>query len=181
LEAQCRKSDSVCRTDGQHTIITTRYLGRDCDIRLPEVEFIPPDGGEDLALRDKILVLHYLVQAKGPPLSGNLISYKDLKEGTVYFPSFYKRAIKPLVDSFGRSPEKLAEAARNVNGLKANYGDAGVLVPAFPRVPVTIVLWKGDDEFPPEGNILFDSTVSDYLSTEDINILCQTIAWKIAK
>ena len=28
---------------------------------------------------------------------------------------------------------------------------------------------------------MFDSTISDYLPTEDINVLCETIVWKLVK
>jgi len=42
-----------------------------------------------------------------------------------------------------------------------------------------LVLWRGDDELAPEGSILFDSTIPDYLSTEDITVLCETIAWRL--
>jgi hypothetical protein len=42
-------------------------------------------------------------------------------------------------------------------------------------------LWKGDEEFPAEGSFLFDGSIPDYLSIEDINILCQTIAWRLVK
>ncbi|GAI34732.1 unnamed protein product, partial [marine sediment metagenome] len=45
----------------------------------------------------------------------------------------------------------------------------------------TLVLWRGDEEFPPSGSIMFDATISDYLSAEDITVLCQTIAWKLVK
>ena len=33
----------------------------------------------------------------------------------------------------------------------------------------------------PKGSIIFDSNVSDYLSTEDINVLCETIAWRLVR
>ncbi|MCL6560367.1 MAG: DUF3786 domain-containing protein, partial [Firmicutes bacterium] len=39
--------------------------------------------------------------------------------------------------------------------------------PFFPLVPVTYVLWLGDDEFPASGTVLFDSTASTHLATED--------------
>jgi hypothetical protein len=29
-------------------------------------------------------------------------------------------------------------------------------------------LWKGDEEFPPEGNILFDRSIIGVLSAEDV-------------
>ncbi|MBN1189914.1 MAG: DUF3786 domain-containing protein [Dehalococcoidales bacterium] len=46
---------------------------------------------------------------------------------------------------------------------------------------MSVSVWKGDDEFPPDAAILFDSTVLDYLSAEDINVLCQTVTWKMVK
>jgi hypothetical protein len=63
----------------------------------------------------------------------------------------------------------------------AKYGDVSVTIPAFSRVPITIVVWKGDEEFPPSASILFDDTVLDYLSAEDINVLCQTVTWRLVK
>ena len=68
-----------------------------------------------------------------------------------------------------------------LGGRKAGYGDVSVTINAFPRVPVTIALWRGDDEFPPRGSVIFDSNISDYLSAEDIRDLCATIVWKLIK
>ncbi len=72
-------------------------------------------------------------------------------------------------------------AAVELGGTKTNYGDTSVVIPAFSRVPINIVIWKGDEEFPPNASILFDETVLDYLSAEDINVLCQTLTWRLVK
>jgi hypothetical protein len=48
-------------------------------------------------------------------------------------------------------------------------------------VSLGLVLWKGDEEFPPEGNILFDSSITGYLPVEDIVILAETVVWKLIK
>ena len=50
---------------------------------------------------------------------------------------------------------------------------------ALPRVPVVLSLWKGDDEFPPEGNVYFDASVSSYLSTEDIAYLAGATVYRV--
>jgi hypothetical protein len=71
------------------------------------------------------------------------------------------------------------EAAEKLGGSKAGYGDVAVSIKAFPRVSVVIVLWRGDDEFAPNGSILFDRTVTDYLSTEDMTVLCERIVEKL--
>ena len=54
-------------------------------------------------------------------------------------------------------------------------------VNAFDHVPITLVLWRGDEELAPNGNILFDANISDYLSTEDVTVLTETIIWKLVK
>ena len=132
-------------------------------------------------MRDKILILHYLIRAKGTPISHELIAYKELPEGASYFPTFFKRAIKPIVDNFGTELHLLADAAAKLGGQKVNYGDIAVAINAFSKIPITFVLWRGDEELPPEGNILFDSTISDYLHVEDINVLCEVIAWRLVR
>ena len=182
IEQQCLKSATQYQViDSQKTIIV-EYLNQSYQVTLlPDVE-VSLRGSEGLVpLRDKILILHYLSQAKGTPLSGKVIAYKELPEGASYFPTFYKRAIKPLVDHFGQEPQRLLDVARVLGGYKADYGDVAVTINAFHRVPITFILWRGDEEFSPEGNILFDSTISDYLTAEDINVLCEAIAWRLVK
>jgi len=75
----------------------------------------------------------------------------------------------------------LLEMAKSVGGRKADFGDASVTINALSMVPLTLVLWKGDDEFSPEGTIMFDRTITDYLPTEDIIILCQNTSWRLVK
>ena len=85
------------------------------------------------------------------------------------------------MDYFGGEPYQLISVAEKLGGHKVDYGDVAVTINAFSYVPITLVLWRGDEEFAPEGSVLFDSTISDYLSTEDINVLCETIAWRLVK
>jgi hypothetical protein len=46
---------------------------------------------------------------------------------------------------------------------------------------VTIVLWKGDEEFPPEGSVMFDANIQDYLTTEDVTVLSEVITWNLVR
>jgi hypothetical protein len=181
IQEQCRRSGALCDLSTGRSSITLKYLSHDFCLTLPEIEISRVDSQEAVELRDKILILHYLIRAKGTPLSDQLITYPELKEGANYFPSFHKRAVKPLIDYFGPLPEKLLEVTGPLGAIKSNLGDVSVTIPAFPRVPITLVLWKGDDEFPPNGNILFNSTILDYQPVEDVNILCQTIVWQMVK
>jgi hypothetical protein len=176
---QCRKSGARY-TSAKKTIII-EYLNRSYRIGFPGGEVSLADSEEAVPIRDKILLLHYFTRAKGTALSGKIITYKELHEGINYYPTFFKRAIDPIVAHFKGEPQKLLDIAETLGGRKAGYGDIAVTIDAFPYVPLTIVLWHGDKEFPPEGNIMFDSTIPDYLPTEDITILCEVIAWKLVR
>lgn len=181
VEDQCQKAGAELKLSASKKIIILEYLNRSYQITLPEMDVSPLGSQEPIQPKEKLLMLHYLIQAKGSPISGTKITYKELPEGANYFPTFYKRAIKPLLDNFGQESHRLLDAAAKLGGHKADYGDIAVAISAFSRVPLTLVLWCGDDELAPEGSILFDSTISSYLSAEDITVLCETIAWRLVK
>ena len=181
IEQQCLKSGAQCQIIDSKRVIITEYLNQSYQISFPDIEFSLMGSEEAILLRDKILIVHYLSQARGTPLTNKIISYKELPEGSNYFPTFSIRAIKPILDHFGKELEQLVDVAAKLGGYKVDYGDVAVTINAFPRVPITFVLWKGDEEFPAEGNILFDSTITDYLSIEDINVLCEAIAWRLVR
>jgi len=178
IEEQCHKSGA--RYLGPHEIVIN-YLNQPYHITLPDVEISLEGSDVEVPLKDKILILHYFTRARGTPLSNNTITYKELPDGINYFPVFAKRAIKPVITFFGSEPEQLLRTAEILGGRKASYGDVAVTINAFSRVPVTIVLWHGDEEFAPEGSILFDSTISDYLTNDDIHTLCENIAWRLVR
>ncbi|MBA7657000.1 hypothetical protein ES703_64929 [subsurface metagenome] len=178
IEQQCLNSGAQY-IDSQK--VSIKYLNRSYLINIPGAEVLPATGEETVPIRDKILILHYFTRAKGTPLSHKLVTYRELKEGPLYAPVFYQRAIKPIVEHFGNEPHRLLDIAAALGGEKADYGDVAVTINAFPRVPITLVLWRGDDEFPPEGKLMFDSTVPDYLTSDDTHALCEIIAWRLVK
>jgi Domain of unknown function (DUF3786) len=178
IEEQCRKSGA--RYVGPNEVLVN-YLNQPHHIMLPNAKVLLENSGIEVPLRDKILILHYFTGAKGTTATGKLIAYKQLPGGISYFPAFSQRAIGPLVKNFGKSPELLAKAAAELGGREVDYGDVSVTINAFDRVPITLVLWKGDEEIAPNGNTLFDANIPDYLSTEDVTVLCETIIWKLVR
>lgn len=179
IKEQCHKSGARYLPAENSVIIG--YLNNSYRIDIPGGEITAVNSTEAVPIRDKILILHYLLRASGTPLSGNIITYKELQEGINYYPTFFKRAIEPIVSNFKDETQKLIQTAAVLGGIKSGYGDTSVTIKAFPLVPLTIVLWRGDKEFPPDGNIMFDSTITDYLPMEDITILCETIAWRLVR
>ena len=176
-------AEDVCAKTGAQpegeSRVVIGYLNEPYVISLPEGEVWSKDGSE-IPLKEKILILHYLTFAKGTSLSGKMLSYKQLPGIASYYSVFYQLGLKPILDRFGKNPEHLINAAEGLGGHKVDYGDAAVIINAFPRVPITIALWRGDEEFLPQGNLMFDPTVSDYLPLEDLREVCHTIARRLS-
>ncbi len=181
IEQQCRKSGAQYQVIDSKKAIIVQYLNQSYLITLPDIEISLVGSAEEVPTRDKVLILHYFTSAKGTQATNKLITFRELPEGKVYSPTFSKRTIKPLLDYFNKDPNLLVEISKKLGGHKADYGDTAVTINAFSHVPITVVLWQGDADFAPQGNILFDATISDYLPTEDITVLCETITWRLIR
>ena len=181
LEQQCRRSGAEYKVIDSRKVIIVEYLNQRYQVTFPDIDISLVDGEGEVPVKDKILILHYLTLARGVPLSHKLIAFQELPEGASYFPTFAKRSIEPLVKYFGSHPHRLIDAAKILGAREVDYGDVAVAIDGFKLVPVTIVLWRGDQEFPPRGNILFDDTISGYLSTYDITVLCENITWRLVR
>jgi Domain of unknown function (DUF3786) len=175
IALQCQRTGALCSPE----IITLTYLNEiyRIDVLSGEVAFV--DNKSPVPQRDKILILHYFTQAQGTPLTGKQIPFRDLPGGLVYYPTFIKRTIEPLAEVFGKNPALLVGVGKMLGARQGETGDAALIIDAFARVPVNIILWQGDDELKPEVNLLFDANILDYLTTEDITILCETITWQL--
>lgn len=134
---------------------------------------------EPIPIKDQILILHYLTQAKGTPFTNKVITYGQIEGAKFYTPVFLKRSLDPILKKFGHRLELLLELAQRIGGYKAPYGDISVSIDPFPRVRIFILLWRGDEEFPPNGNILFDGNIGHYLTSEDVCVLTETLVWKL--
>lgn len=125
-----------------------------------------------------ILILHYLIKkTEGLPLiSGNWISFKELDGGQGYFPAFKKRAIEPIIRKYGSNPDSILDIIERFPAKSVQFGDIGIVIEAFENVPLLITLYRGDEEFSPEANILFDRSISNILCTEDVVVLSGIVA-----
>ena len=152
--------------------LTLNFLGRPVTISWPDLAFIYRDNDEEVPIQQRVLLVHYLWGAffsNGAPLTGKWIAYQEVPDGRFYLDAFLKRAKNPLVQGFGGNSERLAELAARAYGAEPfDHGDVSVVIRALPLAPLALILWKGDDEFPPEGNILFDRNIVQIFSAEDI-------------
>lgn len=175
-EEICLKS-GVSQMDNDHLLI--HYLGQPYQVTLSTGEVLYKDKEGNVPVKDQILILHYLIRANGTPFTHKVITYGQIEGGKFYVPVFIQRNIHPLLKSFGQRPERLLDLAQKIGGIKATYGDVSFSIDPFPRVRIFFILWKGDDEIPPNGNILFDGNIPHYLTSEDVCVLTETLVWKL--
>ena len=101
----------------------------------------------------------------------NLISYSQLPGGVGYNNAFIRRAVQPIEKTFGSNTESLWKAAKLLDSEQLSHGDCSVKIRALPLVPIVIILHGATSEFPASANMLFDSSASSYLSTEQVAML----------
>ncbi len=157
------------------------FLNRNIIISWPEMDFTYETGDGEIPLQQQAFLLHYLNGAclkEGIKPAGEWVSYQDIPDGRFYMDAFIKRAKTPLIQTFGLNAKKMVDiASKAYNAETLDLGDYSVKVKALPLVPVALLIWEGDDEFPPDGNLLFDKTVSEILSAEDIATLAGIVVY----
>lgn len=167
--------------DSGEALVELLYLGQELHLSFPEGTIETKDGPGPIPLREEIIILHYLEKTRGTPLTGRWVSFAEIPGGAFYHPVFLKRCKFPLVKFFGGAPEVLKTLAYPMQGMPLGLGDVGVKIQAFPFIPLALIMWRGDAEFPAEGNLLFDVSITEYLPVEDIVILAETVVWKLVK
>jgi len=137
------------------------------------------DPGGEVPFNDRTLIIQYLCEASGPPPRGQWISFLQLPDGAHHYVPLQTDATVPLARVFGKSPDKFAEAAMALGGRPLSMGDRSFLIPALPKIPLAVVIWEEDDEFPAKSNILFDSVAPMHLTTAALWVLGVELAHKM--
>ncbi len=157
------------------------FLGSRYGVSYPAFSFSPAQeagAAPPVPLQEQVLLLHYL-EADGQAPVGRWITYREIPGASFYFPAFVKRAVDPLKKGFGADVSLLASAAAHLDAAPVPAGDAAFTFQVLPRIPVQLILWEGDAEFPPEANILFDESVGTLLPPEDIAWLAGMLVYKL--
>lgn len=158
------------------------FLGQPVELRAAGVgeegvQFSPAE----LPLVEKILILHYLT-TKGSRSSRNeMVSFKQLPGASFYEPTYRKRGPERIARRFGTDPELFRRVCFSLGWAAAQLGDASCSLPIFPRLQAMVVLHRGDEEFPPEVDLLFSDTIANYLPLEDVAVLAGLIASRMIK
>jgi hypothetical protein len=104
----------------------------------------------------------YLTEAKKVEPTRRWVSEKDLKGGEMFFRGPHALQLEQITEAYGQDPETFVKAGKRLGGVEMLYGDRAFGVDVFPRIPLVYVLWKGDQEFPPRIQVLFDETIQHH-------------------
>jgi hypothetical protein len=109
---------------------------------------------------EELCILAYLINAKDISLASKLVRSENLPGGQFFFRGIHKLPTDKLEKTFGPNLKALLEASEQFNAQKCEYGDASISLYILPRLPLTIVIWRGDEEFDARASILFDQTAA---------------------
>jgi hypothetical protein len=112
--------------------------------------------------------LWYLGKAKNKPLLGKLVSPASLSGGEIFQKGTHVLPLDQIALKFGNDVEGFYKRGLELGGQQLEHGDASLLLHPFPRVPVTMILWESDDEFPARLDMFFDVTCEQHLPTDVI-------------
>ncbi len=146
---------------GSGGCFSLRFLGDVVRIRFPEYEF---EADSRLPSHIQALLVHYLARSDGATPSGEWGAFADLPNGRFYAAAFQGYTGNALVRRLAGEPDGIPAAIASLGGRPltsaelATNADAAWVIDALPRVPVALLWWDADDEFPARAELLFDRT-----------------------
>lgn len=177
--AELAGADIEIQKDGR-AVFRIPFLGKPYLVQVGESVDIVKEGEEkEVSIQEKVLICHYLLNASGDPPSGELITFRQVPDGHFYYDAFQRRARDPFLSAFGKNPDLFRTCARMMGGEPVDAGDVGMVFRVLPRISIQLVLWEGDEEFPPEASVLFDSNIQHYLPVEDIAVLSGMVVYPL--
>ncbi|WP_303860284.1 DUF3786 domain-containing protein [Alkalibaculum bacchi] len=119
----------------------------------------------------KTIIVRYLVNGKGTSLTGKYITYKEIKDGQIYYPNFYKRTILRLSQLYSENKEVFRKNAELVKAKFLEQGDLSFSFDFMKNVNFLFVFYDEDEEFDASANILMDQNIEDYYNAEDLAVV----------
>jgi hypothetical protein len=132
--------------------------------------------GEIVITRYSYFLMHsclwYLIHTKDIPLTGRLIKPENLKGGELFFRGSHVLPLDKIASKYSDNKEAFIKRGTEMCAEVSTYGDASLQLLPMPRIPVILILWLKDEEFPPRIDFLFDSSCQLHLPLD--------VLWSIA-
>lgn len=131
----------------------------------PDNFVIIDTAGAPLYVMLQSIILTYLTIADGILPSGNLISFRELPDGSNYCHAFQGYAPDRLSRYFKEDIQRLNQVCLKMGGSPIDLADLSFEFDVFPRIKIVIAYFLGEDSFPSRASLLFDSNVDHYMVT----------------
>ena len=131
---------------------------------------ITADRDDAFALKSlpgQTFLLRWLLEGKRMPAKGQFKTFREMPWGELYIQPFTGRCLTRAAFTFGTRVAKFAAAMEKLGGKKLPHGDAGYELELLPGYAMRLIVWEGDDEFPPNSQILYSDNFETSFSAED--------------
>lgn len=144
---------------------TTTLMGDGFSVSHPDFTIV---GNREPTNPERILFLRYLLDGQYSLPGGQYLTYREFPWGEVYLQQFTGRCIKRFAFSYGSRPELLGKIMARLPAKALPRSDAGWEIELMPGLFIQFLLWVGDDEFPPNAQILFSDNFRYAFTAEDM-------------
>lgn len=162
-EALQRLSD--VRWDGKEFTVT--LLGRTFAISHPEYAICALDGGPVPPLNVQTFLLRYLLESRDVAWAGEWKTFREMPWGEMYIKPYTGRVLTRAAFTFGTRVAAFRAAAEKMGALPLPHGDAGYQFDLIGGYQMRLLVWEGDDEFPPNAQVLYSDNFADGFAAED--------------
>lgn len=150
--------------DGEAFSLT--LLGKNYHIACPGGTVTAADGGEP-PLPTRTFLLRYLLEGKEASWGGGWKTFREMPWGEMYIGPYTGRVLTRAAFSFGTRVEAFRAACEKMGATPVSHGDAGFLFDFLWPYAMQILVWAGDDEFPPSAQVLYSDNFADGFAAED--------------
>lgn len=160
----CARLENV-KWDGKE--FYANLLGREFAISHPDYAIHATDGGTIPPLPTQTFLLRYLLESKDVAWAGEWKTFREMPWGEMYIKPYTGRVLTRAAFTFGTRVEAFCAAAQRMGAQKVSHGDAGFVFDLIGGYQMQIIVWEGDDEFPPNAQVLYTDNFSDGFAAED--------------
>ena len=142
-------------------------MHRSYEISHPAYSIRALDGGSLPQLMIQTFMLRYLLESKEIPWLGQWKTFREMPWGEMYIKPFTGRALTRAAFTFGTRLDDFRAACEKMGATRVDHGDAGYQFDLIGNYKMQILVWEGDEEFPPNAQILYSDNFADGFTAED--------------
>ena len=151
--------------DGQEFTVT--LLGTSYAISHPAYAIRALDGGKLPPLPVQTFLLRYLLESRDTAWAGQWKTFREMPWGEMYIKPYTGRVLTRAAFTFGTRVAAFKAAAEKMGAEAVNHGDAGYRFDLIGVYQMQILVWEGDEEFPPNAQILYSDNFAEGFAAED--------------